>query len=114
MNKVDSEFQSSMHRFNKQERIRVKEWINKLSWKQNNPIWKKNINFYLKVLHTMIGNGKIDSPFNALPGDGPIKKLTLYDIPFPLRSNFTQNKDRSQSRISKDIDNFSQMFNHSK
>jgi hypothetical protein len=36
--------------FTKHERIRIKEWITKLSWKQSNPIWKKNVNFYLKVL----------------------------------------------------------------
>ena len=40
--------------FSKQERIRLKEWMNKLSYRQSNPIWKKNINFYLRVMSEMI------------------------------------------------------------
>jgi hypothetical protein len=53
--------------FSKQERIRLREWISKLSWRQNNPVWKKNINFYLKVMSEMIKEGQLSAPFNAMP-----------------------------------------------
>jgi len=82
--------------FSKQERIRMKEWITKLSWKQSNPIWKKNINFYLKVMLEMLKDGQLAAPFNTLPPQGPLKTLTMYDLPFPLRQKLTTEKSGSK------------------
>ena len=86
--------------FSKHERIRIKEWMRKLSWRQNNPVWKKNVNFHLKVLVEMIRNGQLSKPFNNLPEEGPLRKLTIYDLPFPLREKFSNSKDRSKSKKS--------------
>ena len=97
--------------FSKHESIRIKEWIGKLSWKQSNPVWKKNVNFHLKVLAEMVARGKLGEPFNILPGDGPLRKLSLYDLPFPLREKFSQSKDRSQSKAAMDNSSLSQKFN---
>lgn len=37
----------------------------------------------------MIKEGQLAAPFNILPTEGPLKKLTIYDLPFPLRERFT-------------------------
>jgi hypothetical protein len=62
----------------------------------------------------MVQEGKIEAPFNNLPEDGPLRKLTHYDLPFPLRERFSQSKERPKSKKSKEVDHFSQFFNNSK
>ena len=62
----------------------------------------------------MIRNEQLSKPFNNLPEEGPLRKLTIYDLPFPLREKFSNSKDRSKSKKSVDNDNLSQIFNNSK
>ena len=52
----------------------------------------------------------MSKPFNNLPEEGPLRKLTIYDLPFPLRDKFSSSKDRSKSKKSMDH-NWSQIFN---
>lgn len=73
----------------------------RLSIKQINPVWRKNAVFYLKVLAEMLRQNKISGPFHNLPEDGPLPKLTLYDLPYPLREKFSQSKERTHSKSTK-------------
>lgn len=49
----------------------------------------------------MIGTLSIGSPFSALPPEGQLPKLTIYDLPYPLRQMFSCSKERSQTSRSK-------------
>jgi hypothetical protein len=33
----------------------------------------------------MVIEGELTSPFNVHPHEGPLKKITVYDVPFPIR-----------------------------
>ncbi len=82
----------------KHQRIRINEWLVKLTYKQFNPVWKKNLNFYLAVMLEMMYQRKIGEPFIILPNDGPLPKLTIYDIPYPIRQKFAQSKEKSKMK----------------
>ena len=45
----------------------------------------------------MISEGKLFEPFNQTPPEGPLPKLTLYDVPYPIRSKIRIENQRKQS-----------------
>lgn len=61
-------------------------------------VWKKNVNFYLKILREMMVQGKFGEPFVSLPTDGPLPKLTIYDVPYPIRESLNQSKEKHSSK----------------
>jgi Domain of unknown function (DUF4485) len=46
-----------------------------------NKIWKENRNFYAKNLLSMLARKKIEEPFTRFPSEGPLQRLTKYDVP---------------------------------
>lgn len=74
--------------FSKTERIRMQQWLTKLSVRPSNVIWRKNIIFYLKVMIEMIKEGTLAFPFNSIPNEGPLPNLKILDLPFPIRKKF--------------------------
>ena len=85
-----SDVKKSVSQLNKHDAIRVKHWLEKLSTPITNNIWKQNRNFYLKILLEMCLEGKLFEPFNQTPPEGPLPKLTLYDVPYPIRAKISQ------------------------
>jgi len=71
---------------NKNEQIRIRQWIKKLSSVINNILWRKNRNLYAKYLYGMLKtkSGLIE-PFNKCPPDGSLAKLSIYEIPYNLK-----------------------------
>ena len=69
----------------KHEHIRIKHWLDKLSIPMTNSIWKQNRNLYLRVLQEMVSLGELMTPFTHSPPEGPLPKITIYDIPYPIR-----------------------------
>lgn len=67
----------------------MKHWIEKLQVPVNNAVWKQNRNFYLKIMYEMMLDGQLLSPFNQIPPEGALPKLTLYDVPYPIRIKFS-------------------------
>lgn len=76
------------NQFNKTDKIRLQQWINKLSVRPSNVIWRKNIIFYLNVMIQMIGEGALAFPFNSMPNEGPLPNLKILDLPYPIRKKF--------------------------
>ena len=71
----------------KNEQIRIRQWIKKLSSVINNILWRKNRNLYAKLLLAMLKtkSGLLE-PFNKCPPEGSLPKLSIYEIPFNLKS----------------------------
>lgn len=70
---------------NKHDSIRLKHWLDKLAIPVTNSIWKQNRNLYLKILLEMVNEGQLMKPFNQSPPQGPLPKITIYDVPYPIR-----------------------------
>lgn len=81
---------------NKHDSIRLKHWLDKLATPVTNSIWKQNRNLYLKILLEMTTQGELQKPFNQSPPEGPLPRLTLYDIPYPIRSKLTEEDIRDR------------------
>jgi hypothetical protein len=62
--------------------------MKKLSQVTKNTTWKENRNFYARVLQQMVANKMLDAPFNKIPPEGTLPKLTKYDL-VSLMSKFT-------------------------
>ena len=69
----------------KVQQIRVSQWVAKLSNCPNNPVWSKNINFYLSALLLMVRQRQLHAPFSHPPPNATLPTLTPYDLPYPLR-----------------------------
>lgn len=78
------------------DRVKVQAWLRKLDMKIDNPVWKSNRNFYLRVLAEMAATRTVLEPFNKSPPEGPLPRLTPYDVPYPLRSRFLHESERER------------------
>ena len=74
-----------LHLLNKHDKIRVNQWLQKLDIATNNDLWKKNKNLYMKILLQMVIHQQLIKPFSQAPPEGPLPKLTVYDIDYPIR-----------------------------
>lgn len=79
----------------KHEGIRIKLWLDKLANPITNHVWKQNRNLYLKALREMVQQGCLQTPFHQTPPEGPLQKITLYDIPYPVRVRLMQEDRKS-------------------
>lgn len=77
----------------------MKLWLEKLSNPVTNQVWKQNRNLYLKALREMVQQGGLQTPFHQTPPEGPLQKITLYDIPYPIRIKLID-EDRKTDRKS--------------
>ncbi|EAS03988.1 hypothetical protein TTHERM_00459250 (macronuclear) [Tetrahymena thermophila SB210] len=91
--RLDEEFNSAIQiienqlvKFNKHEKIRIDQWIKKLCQVTSNLVWKQNRNLYVKVLQDMVSNTTMYEPFTKVPPEGPLPRLTKFDIPYHARS----------------------------
>ncbi|KAL4442371.1 hypothetical protein ABPG74_005712 [Tetrahymena malaccensis] len=91
--RLDIEFNSTIQlienqllKFNKHEKIRIDQWIKKLCQVTSNLVWKQNRNLYVKVLQDMVSNTTMYEPFTKVPPEGPLPRLTKFDIPYHARS----------------------------
>ncbi|KAL4470093.1 hypothetical protein ABPG72_008752 [Tetrahymena utriculariae] len=91
--RLDMEFNSTIQlienqllKFNKHEKIRIDQWIKKLCQVTSNLVWKQNRNLYVKVLQDMVSNTTMYEPFTKVPPEGPLPRLTKFDIPYHARS----------------------------
>ena len=62
--------------YDKSIRIRIGNWIKKISQTSNNIEWKKNRNLHAINLLNMLINGRIEEPYNKNPDDAPLKILS--------------------------------------
>ena len=62
--------------YDKSVRIRIKNWIKKISQTSNNLEWKKNRNLHAINLLNMLINGRIEEPYNKNPDDGTLQILS--------------------------------------
>ena len=74
-----------LHLLNKHDKIRVNQWLQKLDIATNNDLWKKNKNLYMKILLQMVIHQQLIKTFSQAPPEGPLPKLTVYDIDYPIR-----------------------------
>ena len=84
----------------KHESIRMKLWLEKLSNPVTNLVWKQNRNLYLKVLREMAQQGSLQTPFHQTPHEGPLHKITLYDIPYPVRIKIIEEDKKIEPKSS--------------
>jgi hypothetical protein len=69
----------------KNEQIKLRQWIKKLSSVINNITWRKNRNLYAKYLYFMLkSKSGLLEPFNKSPPDNSLPKISIYDIPYHL------------------------------
>lgn len=80
---------------NRHDNIRMKHWLDKLATPMTNAIWKQNRNLYLRVLQEMTIQGVLMKPFNQSPPQGPLPKITIYDIPYPIRIKLSEEEHKS-------------------
>ena len=80
--------------------IRMKLWLEKLNTPLCNNVWKNNRNLYLKILREMIQEGTLQKPFHQTPPEGPLPKITLYDVPYPVRMKLTSEEPRMERKSS--------------
>jgi len=62
----------------KPERIRVEQWVKKLSEPMPNKEWQKNRNMYAELLLHMVRTKRLEEPFNKLPYGGPLHTLPMW------------------------------------
>ena len=43
----------------------------------------------------MVQQGCLQTPFHQTPPEGPLQKITLYDIPYPVRIKLIQEERKS-------------------
>lgn len=79
----------------KHDSIRLKHWLEKLAVPVTNGVWRQNRNLYLKILLEMIAEGELLKPFNHSPPEGPLPKITLYDVPYPIRLKLIEQESRN-------------------
>lgn len=46
----------------------------------------------------MLQEGKLNHPFDKFPPDGSLPKLTLYEIPFSIREQLQQTRDKQGNK----------------
>lgn len=44
----------------------------------------------------MVADGELMKPFNQSPPEGPLPKITLYDIPYPIRIKISDDQHRTE------------------
>lgn len=46
----------------------------------------------------MILKGELLKPFNSVPPEGPLPKITVYDVPYPIRVKIIENENLRDRR----------------
>ncbi|KRX08982.1 hypothetical protein PPERSA_08185 [Pseudocohnilembus persalinus] len=104
--KLDDEFvnylhqaQKNLNEFSKHEKIRIELWLKKLCEVTTNPIWKQNRNLYITILLEMLQNGIVWEPFTHVPPDGPLQRLSKYDLIMPWTKTNQSSYKLSQNSL---------------
>ena len=59
-------------------RIRVENWVEKLTATGTNPIWKRHRNAYCRLLLNMVLARNLEEPFHTNPPDGPLASFPIH------------------------------------
>jgi hypothetical protein len=70
------EIERGARELNRHEKIRVDQWLTKLSMGFTNPVFRKNRNLYAKLLYDMVLKKELQDPFKSVPPDGVLPKLS--------------------------------------
>ena len=74
--------------FDKQTRIRINNWLKKISQISNNLEWKKNRNLHAINLLNMLINGRLEEPYDKNPDDKPLQILSKTIVKSKLTGAF--------------------------
>ena len=74
--------------YDKSIRIRLNNWIKKISQVSNNLEWKKNRNLHAINLLNMLINRRIEEPYDKNPNDGPLMILSKTIVKSKLSRKF--------------------------
>ena len=77
--------------FDKSIRIRINNWLKKISQISNNLEWKKNRNLHAINLLNMLINGRLEEPYDNNPDDRPLQILSKTIVKSKLTATFWEN-----------------------
>ena len=77
--------------FDKSIRIRINNWLKKISQISNNLEWKKNRNLHAINLLNMLINGRLEEPYDKNPDDRPLQILSKTIVKSKLTATFWEN-----------------------
>ena len=69
-------------------RIRINNWLKKITQTSNNLEWKKNRNLHAINLLNMLINGRLEEPYDKNPDDRPLKILSKTIVKSKLTATF--------------------------
>jgi hypothetical protein len=82
INRLDEEFADMLIRmenlennFNKHSRIRIQQWLKKLTSIMCNDMWKRNRNNYAGLLLSCMQSDNLIEPFSRMPPQGSLPNL---------------------------------------
>ena len=91
--------------YDKSVRIRINNWVKKISQVSNNLEWKKNRNLHAINLLNMLINRRIEEPYNKNPNDGPLQILSKTLVKSRLSKKFWESVSHIYNSILINNDN---------